>query len=188
MGRQLAQINGQYFLVSSIIKHIFIIFYVKLYTHTHTYIYIYYIYIHIYTYICIYIYISSEIGKLKPNFSAIYKDLNTDTSASHNASSSSIRSTCASTDLSLDTQDEEILNILEELQGSANQRVECTEQCRLTGNFVSDTVFSLSNKILSDTKIRVLEKGLNFAPIQNKLNEPELMRDFKEFCRRMRLK
>ena len=161
MGRQLAQINGQY---------------------------------------------SSEIGKLKPNFSAIYKDLlfseqinfsgkvlappvlNTDTSASHNASSSSIRSTCASTDLTLDTQDEEILNILEELQGSANQRVECTEQCRLTGNFVSDTVFSLSNKILSDTEIRVLEKGLNFTPIQNKLNEPELMRDFKEFCRRMRLK
>ena len=114
--------------------------------------------------------------------------LNTDTSTSHNASNSSIRSTCASPDLSLDTQDEEILNILEGLQGSANQRVECTEQCRLTGNFVSDTVFNLSNKVLSDTEIRVLEKGLDFAPIQNKLNEPELRRDFKEFCRRMRLK
>ena len=151
-------------------------------------------------------YNSSEFGKLKPIFSAIYKDLlfseqisssrmvsappvlNTDTSTSHNAHNSSIRSTCASTDLSLDTQDQEILNILEELQGSANPRVESTEQCRLTGNFVSDNVFNLSNKVLIDTEIRVLEKGLYFAPIQNKLNEPELRRDFKEFCRRMRLK
>ena len=149
---------------------------------------------------------TNEFGKFKPIFLAIYKDLlfseqsnslgmvlaptllNTDTSTSHNASNSSTRSTCASADLSLDTQDEEILNILEQLQGSANQRVECTEQCRLTGNFVPDTVFNLSNKVLSDTEIRVLEKGLDFAPIQNKLNEPELRRDFKEFCRRMRLK
>ena len=77
--------------------------------------------------------------------------VNTDTSTSHNASNSSIRSTCASADLSLDTQNEEILNILEELQGSA--RVECTEWCRLTGNFVSDTVFNLRNKVLSDTEI-----------------------------------
>ena len=149
---------------------------------------------------------SSEFGELKPIFSAIYKDLlfseqisssrmvsappvlNTDTSTSHNAHNSSIRSTCASADFSLDTQDEEILNILEELQGSANSRVESTEQCRLAGNFVSDNVFNLSNKILIDTEIRVLEKGLYFAPIQNKFNEPELRRDFKEFYRRMRLK
>ena len=106
--------------------------------------------------------------------------LNTDTSTSHNASNSimrsrCIRSTCASADFSLDTQDEEMLNILEELQGSANQGADCTEQCRLTGNFVLD----------GDTEIRVFEKGLDFAPIQNKLSEPELRRDFKEFCRRM---
>ena len=48
--------------------------------------------------------------------------LNTDTSTSHNASNSSIRSTYASADLSLDTQDES-LNILEGLQSSANQRL-----------------------------------------------------------------
>ena len=92
--------------------------------------------------------------------------------------------------MSLDTHDEEIFNILEELQCSANQRIveECTEQYRLTGNFVSDTVFNLSNKVLSDTEIRVLEKGLDFTPIQNKINEPELRRDFKEFCQCMRLK
>ena len=55
--------------------------------------------------------------------------LNTDTSTSHNASNSSIRCTCASGDLSLDTHNEEILNILEELQCSADERIveECTE-------------------------------------------------------------
>ena len=47
---------------------------------------------------------------------------------------------------------------------------ECTEQCRLTGNFVSDAVFNLSNKVLSDTEIRTLERGLDFAHIQNKIN------------------
>ena len=101
---------------------------------------------------------TSEFGKSKPNFLEIYKDLlisrqinssgmlstppvrNTDTSTSHTASNSS---TCASTDLSLDTHDKEILSILEERQCSADQGMveECTEQCRLTGNFVSDTVF-----------------------------------------------
>ena len=59
--------------------------------------------------------------------------LNTDISTSHNASSSSIRSRCASADLSLDTHDEEILSILEELKCSLYQGMveECTEQCRL---------------------------------------------------------
>ena len=53
---------------------------------------------------------------------------------------------------------------------------------------MSDTVFNLSRKVLTDTQIKVLEKGLDFAPIQRKLNEPELRRGFKEFCRCMRLK
>ena len=39
---------------------------------------------------------------------------------------------------------------------------------------------------MTDTEIRILEKGLDFAPIQNKINEPELRTDFEEFCRRMR--
>ena len=34
----------------------------------------------------------------------------------------------------------------------------------------------------------MLEKGLDFAPIQKILNEPELRKDFKEFSRRMRCK
>ena len=34
----------------------------------------------------------------------------------------------------------------------------------------------------------MLEKGLDFAPIQKTLNEPELRKDFEEFSRRMRCK
>ena len=54
--------------------------------------------------------------------------------------------------------------------------------------FCSDTVFNLSEKVLSDAEIKVLEKGFDYARIQNKINEPELRRDFKYFCRQMRLK
>ena len=88
---------------------------------------------------------TSEFDKSKPNFLEIYKDLliseqinssgmlstppvlNTGTSTSHTASN---RSTCASTDLSLDTHDKDILSILKEIQCSADQGMveECTEQ------------------------------------------------------------
>ena len=36
-------------------------------------------------------------------------------------------------------------------------------------------------------EIKVLRKGLDFPPIQNKINVPEL-KDFQEFCGRMRIK
>ena len=51
-----------------------------------------------------------------------------------------------------------------------------------------ETIFDLSHRVLTDAEIKVLEKGLDFAPIQRKINEPELKQDFNDFCRRMRLK
>ena len=41
---------------------------------------------------------------------------------------------------------------------------------------------------MSDTEIKILEKGLDYAPIQNKVNELELRQDFDEFSRKMHLK
>ena len=41
---------------------------------------------------------------------------------------------------------------------------------------------------MTGTEIKVLEKSLDFAPIQKKINEPDLRSNFNEFCRRMRLK
>ena len=59
---------------------------------------------------------------------------------------------------------------------------------RIQGYFCSDKVYNFSKKILHEKEVKVLGKGLDFALIQNKINEPELRKDFKEFCRRMRIK
>ena len=92
-----------------------------------------------------------------------------------------------------DAQDEEMLKVLEELH-SSNRETSVVDissimadENSLTGYFYSDTIFNLSNRVLSDNEIKVLEKGLNFAPIQRKINEPELRSDFGKFCRRMRI-
>ena len=37
-------------------------------------------------------------------------------------------------------------------------------------------------------EIKILKKGLGYAPIQNKIDEPELKRDFEGFVRQTRLK
>ena len=59
---------------------------------------------------------------------------------------------------------------------------------RLKGYFCSDTVFNLSGRVLSESEIKVLEKRLDFALFQRKMDEPELKKDFEEFCRRMKTK
>ena len=87
------------------------------------------------------------------------------------------------------SQNRELISILEELQNNTvTVSHNSTETTRLTGHFCSDIVFNLSNRVLADAEISVLEKGLDYAPIQNKINEPELRTDFEEFCRKMRLK
>ena len=51
-----------------------------------------------------------------------------------------------------------------------------------------ESIFNLSSKVLTDTKINILEKGLDFTPIQNKINQPEMTKNFEEFCRRVSIK
>ena len=73
-----------------------------------------------------------------------------------------------------DTHDRELLDILEEL-GSVEKAKECdvnvTSLDCLRGHFCSDIIFNLSHKVLSDAEIKVFEKGLDFVPIQRKINE-----------------
>ena len=90
----------------------------------------------------------------------------------------------------LSSQDDELLRILENLQNekSVSNNPNCSDDTRISCYFCSDTVFKLSQRVLSEDEIKVLEKGLDFAPIQNKVNEPELRKDFDEFCRQMRIK
>ena len=91
--------------------------------------------------------------------------------------------------LGLTSQDRELVSILDELQNvSVTGPSNNTDSTGLTGYFCSGTVFNLSNRVLSDAEIKVLEKGLDYAPIQNKINELELSNDFNEFGRRMRRK
>ena len=47
-------------------------------------------------------------------------------------------------------------------------------ESRLTGQFSSETIFNLNDRVLTDAEIKILEKGLDFAPLQRKINEPEL--------------
>ena len=59
-----------------------------------------------------------------------------------------------------------------------------TTDNRLPGYFCSETIFNLKNQILTDTEIKVLEKGPDFAPSQKNLNETALRSNFNEFCRK----
>ena len=84
-------------------------------------------------------------------------------------------------------EDMKLLEILEEFQNS-NGIISSGSSCdvipdkRLKGYFCSDTVFNLSGRVLFKSEIRVLEKGLDFAPFHRKVNELELRKDLEEFC------
>ena len=78
------------------------------------------------------------------------------------------------------TQDRELASILEDFENVDNNREACaTEKTRLSGYFCSDAIFNLSRKVLTDSEIKVLVKGLDYAPIQSKINEPELRNDLE---------
>ena len=41
---------------------------------------------------------------------------------------------------------------------------------------------------MTEIETKIFKKGLDYAPIQNTINEPELKQDFEEFCCKMHLK
>ena len=76
---------------------------------------------------------------------------------------------------------DDLLNLFDE-SGKASQGIkdhvnECfqnihiTSESRLTGQFSSKTIFNLSHRVLTDAEIKILEKGLDFATQQRKINE-----------------
>ena len=112
----------------------------------------------------------------------------TNTSIASNSSNSFSKSGDLET---FDTQDHEFLDILVELgtvEKATEHDVNVTSLGRLRGHFCSDIIFNLSHMVLSDAEINVLEKSLDFAPIQRKINEPELREYFEKFCRRISVK
>ena len=67
------------------------------------------------------------------------------------------------------SQDEELLSILQDLQRNSTSETNSSSK-RIVGYFYSDTVLHLRSKVLTDTEINILEKGLDFAPILNETN------------------
>ena len=78
----------------------------------------------------------------------------------------------------LSSQDEDILSKLEELQRKSPSKAFNNSNDRICTYFCSDNVLILNKKVLTDIETKVLEKGLDSAPIQNKITELELRRDF----------
>ena len=87
----------------------------------------------------------------------------------------------------LSSQVDELLRVLEDLQNEklVNNNRNHFDDTRNSGHFCSETFFNLSQRVLSEDETKVLEKELDFAPIQNEVNEPELRKDFDEFFRHM---
>ena len=111
-------------------------------------------------------------------------DLCTNSAVFSNSSSSQISQNDASV---FSSQDEELLSILQDLQQNSSSETNSNSK-RIRGYFCSDTVFDLSSKVLMDIETNICEKGLDFAPSLNKINELEPRKDFEEFCRRTRIK
>ena len=84
-------------------------------------------------------------------------DICTDSSSSGNASSNVSLNVKSKKKFS--AKDEELLEILEELGKPTKGTI--GDNDRLEGYFCSDRVFNLNNRILSDSDIKLLEKGLD---------------------------
>ena len=108
-------------------------------------------------------------------------------SAEFQNSSNVLMEECDSMTFSI--QDKELVSILEDLQNiDFTSHNNSTERSRLKGYFCLEIVFNLVKKVLTAAEIKVPEKGLDYAPIQSKVNEPELRSDFEKISWRIRLK
>ena len=59
-----------------------------------------------------------------------------------------------------------------------NITIKVTSEGWISDNFCANIVFNLSHDVLTETDIKVFEKGLDYAPIQEEINDPELRKDF----------
>ena len=60
----------------------------------------------------------------------------------------------------ISSQDDELLRIVQDLQNEShvNDSSVSSDESRIRGYFCSDTIFNLSNRVLSEDEIKVLEK------------------------------
>ena len=79
--------------------------------------------------------------------------------------------------------DEEILNNV--TGGEQIKERTCGYQVQRTG-FISRNVVNLSDRVLTNSEIKVLSEGLNFYPTPKEINKFKLMRGISEFGRKMK--
>ena len=58
----------------------------------------------------------------------------------------------------------------------------------MEGMFVSKNVLNLSNRVLEENEIRVLDKGLSFVPTPEKLDCYQIIKDLERLWRDIKLK
>ena len=58
---------------------------------------------------------------------------------------------------------------------------------RIEGKFVSENVFNLSLRNITEAEIKVFKKGLRFVPTPEKINHWQLKNDLEKFRRNIRL-
>ena len=66
--------------------------------------------------------------------------------------------------------------------------VQNVDHQRLVGKFVSSNVVNLSRRILSESEISLLSKGLKFSPTPREFDKSQLKQDLESFGRRLRLR
>ena len=59
---------------------------------------------------------------------------------------------------------------------------------RMEGKFVSKNVLNLSNRVLTESEIKILDKGLNFIPTPEKFDRYQIKKDLERLGRDIRLK
>ena len=62
------------------------------------------------------------------------------------------------------------------------------ESNRIKGKFVSDNVFNLSRRNITDAELSFLSKGLSFVPTPEKIDRWQVKNDLEKFGRNIRLK
>ena len=59
---------------------------------------------------------------------------------------------------------------------------------RIQGQFISKNVFNLSHRVLTETEISLLDKGLQFVPTPEKIDRHQIKKDLERLGRHIRLK
>ena len=84
------------------------------------------------------------------------------------------------------------LHFCQSLGGSSNRQLKSNtngnKKERMEGKFVSKNVLNLSNRVLTESEIKILGKGLNFAPTPEKLDRYQIKKDLERVGREISLK